>query len=253
MRDHLYFYVNGRPVDVAGDDAFLTLSDFLRRRGGLIGTKVVCAEGDCGSCSVLVGRPAGGGMRYAAVASCIQLLFQLDGAHIVTIEGLRDGQALNPIQQAMVTCHGTQCGFCTPGFVVALYDLMHDGRPIDADAVRRGLVGNLCRFTGYNSIVSAAMETDRANLKPLDALYPPAVIAATLTRAGEAVLPSRCPAAARFKPTDLAAAVRFRGENPGCRRRRRHGPGVVYNKRMRSIDVAMSTGAGGTARRDVRR
>src|SRR5947209_2140184 len=90
MRDHLLLYINGRPVRVHGDDSFLTLADFLRRRQGLTGTKVVCAEGDCGSCSVLVGRPDDHQqMRYAAVTSCIQLTFQLDAAHIVTVEGLK--------------------------------------------------------------------------------------------------------------------------------------------------------------------
>ena len=143
MRDHLLVYLNGRPVHVTSEDAFLTLSDFLRQRQRLTGTKVVCAEGDCGSCSVLVGRPENGQVRYAAVTSCIQLMFQLDAAHVVTVEGLREGRELNPIQQAMVAGHGTQCGFCTPGFAIALYDLMHDGRPVEAEGVRRALVGNL--------------------------------------------------------------------------------------------------------------
>jgi len=79
MRDHVFLYVNGRPVRVAGDDAFLTLSDFLRRRQRLTGTKVVCAEGDCGSCAVLIGRVEGGRLRYAAVTSCIQILSSSTG------------------------------------------------------------------------------------------------------------------------------------------------------------------------------
>src|SRR4051812_17804670 len=173
MRDHVLLYLNGRPVRVEGDDVFLRLSDFLRRRRNLPGTKVVCAEGDCGSCAVLVGRVETGRLRYSAVTSCIQLVFQLDAAHVVTVEGLRDGADLNPIQGAMVACHGAQCGYCTPGFIVALYDLMHDGRPVDAGAVRRGLVGNLCRCTGYDSIIRSALTADRAALKPIDALYPP--------------------------------------------------------------------------------
>src|SRR4051812_2510563 len=116
MRDHLLLYVNGQPIRGTGDDAFLTLSDFVRRRQGLTGTKVVCAEGDCGSCAAMIGRVENGGtsIRYAAVTSCIQLVFQLDGCHVVTVEGLREGGALNTIQQAMVSAQGTQCGFCTP-------------------------------------------------------------------------------------------------------------------------------------------
>src|SRR3954469_12374927 len=181
MRDHVLLYLNGRALRVSGDDAFLNLAEYLRRRQNLTGTKIVCAEGDCGSCAVLVGRPVQGEMRYAAVTSCIQLLFQLDAAHVGTVEGLRDGQQLNPIHQAMVACHGAQCGFCTPGFVVALYDLMHDGRPVDAGPVRRGLVGTLCRCTGYDSILQAALSADRTGLQPVDALYPPEPISAALT------------------------------------------------------------------------
>jgi xanthine dehydrogenase small subunit len=185
MRDHLLLYLNGHPLRVAGEDAFLPLSDYLRRRQNLTGTKVVCAEGDCGSCAALVGRiNETGQLTYAAVTSCIQLMFQLDAAHVVTIEGLKHEGRLNPIQQSMVDCHGAQCGFCTPGFVVALYDLLHDGlRPCDPQTVTRALVGNLCRCTGYSSIIRAACETDRTHLKPIDALYPPAPIAAELSKA----------------------------------------------------------------------
>src|ERR1700683_182241 len=122
MRDHLLIYLNGRPVRVDGEDAFLTLTDFVRRRQRLTGTKVVCAEGDCGSCSALIGRISSDGKRleYASVAACIVSMFQIDACHLVTIEGLRDGRELNPIQQSMVAAHGAQCGFCTPGIVVAL-------------------------------------------------------------------------------------------------------------------------------------
>ena len=242
MRDHLFLYLNGRPVRVTGEDAFLTLSDFLRQRRRLTGTKVVCAEGDCGSCSVLVGRPEAGKVRYAAVTSCIQLMFQLDAAHVVTVEGLRGGRELNPIQHALVACHGTQCGFCTPGFVVALYDLMHDGRPVDAEGVRRGLVGSLCRCTGYDSIVRSALAIDRASLRPVDALYPPESLATDLTRAATEEVLIESGSRKFFKPTTVEHAARFRADNPGCVViAGGTDMGVVYNKRMRSIDVALST------------
>ena len=106
MRDHVLFYINGRPVRVGGEDVFLTLAELLRRRRGLVGTKIVCAEGDCGSCAVLIGRVEGDKLKYAAVTSCIQLVLQLDACHVVTVEGLRDGDELNPIQEAMVACGG---------------------------------------------------------------------------------------------------------------------------------------------------
>jgi xanthine dehydrogenase small subunit len=243
MRDHLLLYVNGSPVEVRGDDAFLSLSDFLRRRRGLTGTKVVCAEGDCGSCAALIGRlDDGGAIRYAAVTSCIQLVFQLDGCHVVTIEGLRDGTDLNPIQQAMVSCHGAQCGFCTPGFVVSLYDVMGRGTPVDAETVRRGLVGNLCRCTGYDSIIRAATQTEPSSIKAVDTLHPPGPIAAAMRAAvAEEVLIDTGPRQF-YKPTSVERAARFRGEHPSCVVVAGGTDlGVVYNKRMRAIDVALST------------
>ena len=152
VRDYVTLHINGRPVQARGDDALLPLSEFLRRKLGLTGTKIVCAEGDCGSCAVLLGRPAralaGNGkphMTYRAICSCIATVLQADSSHVVTIEGLSDPGTLNTVQDAMVRCQGTQCGFCTPGFVVALCDLLDRNRSCTAHDVRRGLVGNLCR------------------------------------------------------------------------------------------------------------
>src|SRR5207248_7417945 len=119
-RDHVRFYLNGRPHTARGETAFASLTDFLRGRLGLAGTKVVCAEGDCGACTVLVGRVAGDRFHYTPVDSCIQFLYQLDGTHAVTVEGLTGNGALHPVQQALVDHHGSQCGYCTPGFVMAL-------------------------------------------------------------------------------------------------------------------------------------
>ena len=128
MLDHLLIWVNGRRHEIRGRDAFLSLSDFLRRRLGLTGTKIVCSEGDCGACSVLIGRPTADGDKlvYRPVDSCIQFMFQLDGAHVITVEGL--GGEANPsaVQQAMIEHHGSQCGFCTPGFVVAMTGLLEE-------------------------------------------------------------------------------------------------------------------------------
>src|SRR5688572_27485808 len=243
MRDHVLMYLNGREVAVGGEDVFLSLSDFLRRRRGLTGTKVVCAEGDCGSCAVLIGRVEGDRIRYSAVTSCIQLVFQLDGMHVVTIEGLRDGAELNPVQRAIVACQGTQCGFCTPGFVVSLYDMMEKRQTCDAQAVRRGLVGNLCRCTGYDSIVRAALATDVSQLKRLDQLYPPGSIVEALARAADEEVLVQPPGGKKFfKPTGVEAACRFREQNPACVVvAGATDLGVVYNKRTRAIDVALGT------------
>src|SRR5262249_41232125 len=107
IRDHLVLFVNGKRREVHGSDCFLSLSDFLRYRLGMTGSKIVCSEGDCGSCTVLVGLAASGAVCYKPIDSCIRLIFQLDGCHVVTIEGLAGAAGngnLTPIQQAMVDC-----------------------------------------------------------------------------------------------------------------------------------------------------
>jgi xanthine dehydrogenase small subunit len=243
MRDSLLIFLNGRPVRLEGADAFLSLSDFLRRRRQLTGTKVVCAEGDCGACAVLIGRPEPTGRRlhYAAVNSCIQFMFQLDATHIVSVEGLSDGTELNPIQKSMVECHGTQCGFCTPGFVVSLYDFVQGKTSVDAHSVRRALVGNLCRCTGYDSIVRAAMEADRSKLKTIDVLYPPAPILAALAPAASESVRIQAGEQLLYKPVTIEQAVQFRAENPKC-----HiicgatDAGVQRNKGIRKLTTVLA-------------
>jgi len=151
------FLLNGAEIalsDVRPDE---TLLDWLRLSKALRGTKEGCAEGDCGACTVLVGRPTPDGLVYEGVNACIRFLGSLHGCHVVTVEHLKgEGGALHPVQQAMVDFHGSQCGFCTPGFVMSLYAMwMQDPDPSEA-AVEKALQGNLCRCTGYEPIVKAA-------------------------------------------------------------------------------------------------
>ncbi|MGC4003273.1 MAG: 2Fe-2S iron-sulfur cluster-binding protein [Pirellulales bacterium] len=167
MRDYLLLYVNDRRYEVR-DRAFVSLSTFLREDLGLFGTKIVCAEGDCGSCTTLLGLPEGETIRYRPVCSCIQYLFQLDCAHIVTVEGLSYDGRLNPLQESMVRCQGSQCGFCTPGFVVSMCSLLDRETVPTEQNWRRGLTGNLCRCTGYEAILKAGMETDQAGTAPIE-------------------------------------------------------------------------------------
>jgi carbon-monoxide dehydrogenase small subunit len=119
----------------------------LRDLLGLTGTKIGCDTSQCGACTVLVdGR---------AFKSCTLLAVRLDGVAVTTIEGLADGGSLHPIQEAFVQHHGLQCGFCTPGMILATADLLQRDPDPDDDAVRRSLAGNLCRCTGYQQIVEA--------------------------------------------------------------------------------------------------
>jgi xanthine dehydrogenase small subunit len=214
MRDHLVLYVNGRRHEVRAADAFVSLSEFLRERLNATGTKIVCAEGDCGSCTVLLGRCAGDTLRYQTVCSCIQYLFQLDGRHVVTVEGLRSGERLHPVQESLVHCHGSQCGFCTPGFAVALASLLDENPRPTRSELRRGLVGNLCRCTGYEAILDAGLNVPAADLRPLASIYDTPTIAADLAaREGETVL-LHSGDKTLYKPASATEAVRFLAEHP---------------------------------------
>lgn len=156
-RNEIRFILNGEDVALKTVAPDATLLDWLRLNRSLRGTKEGCAEGDCGACTVLVGRLSAGRLVYESVNACIRFLGSLDRTHVVTVEHLR-GEAgkLHPVQQAMVDFHGSQCGFCTPGFVMSLYALwMKSPEPSDA-AIEKALQGNLCRCTGYEAIVRAA-------------------------------------------------------------------------------------------------
>lgn len=190
MLNHVLIWINGRRHEIRGCEAFLSLSDFLRRTLGLVGTKIVCSEGDCGACTVLVGRIAADGSRlvYYPVDSCIQFLFQLDGTHVVTVEGLGGERNPSPVQQAMIEHHGSQCGYCTPGFVVAMTGLLEEHDQLDDTAMRCGLTGNLCRCTGYMPILEAGRLVDVSQHERIERRFPSdALIGEIERRRGESI------------------------------------------------------------------
>ena len=158
-RDGVRFVRRGRIVERRNFVPAETLLDHLRIRERAYGTKEGCAEGDCGACTVALGRLDGKGrVVYQPVNSCILLLGMIDGAEIVTVEDLAaSNDQLHPVQRAMVDLHGSQCGFCTPGFVMSLFTLYHTGRRADRATVNDWLAGNLCRCTGYRPIADAAL------------------------------------------------------------------------------------------------
>jgi xanthine dehydrogenase small subunit len=176
MRDFVEFDINGQYHRVQGAEAFLTLADFLRYRLGLTGTKIVCAEGDCGACTVLARSIRCTDDRFESLNSCIRFVWQLDGHQILTVEGLKRNDRLHPAQQAMVECHAAQCGYCTPGFVCSLAQLMEDSRSelftIDRKRAQNYLTGNLCRCTGYEPILEAAMSMASSEVESLVDFYP---------------------------------------------------------------------------------
>ena len=158
-RASVRFLHRGEIVSLTDVDANETLLDYLRLRRNACGTKEGCAEGDCGACTVALGTLQDGRLEYAPVNACICLLGMIDGKELVTVEDLAapDG-ALHPVQDAVLRHHGSQCGFCTPGIVMSLFTLYHDGGRCDRKAVNDALAGNLCRCTGYRPIVDAALE-----------------------------------------------------------------------------------------------
>src|SRR5258706_3776136 len=157
------FLLDGRAVVVREPQPTTTLLAYLRQSCERVGTKEGCAEGDCGACTVVVGEPQGEGIAYRAINSCIRFLPTLDGKEVVTVESLKgeDG-ALHPVQQAMVDCHGSQCGFCTPGFVMSLFALYLNRPAAQRRRVLGALAGNLCRCTGYRPIIEAALRMGEA-------------------------------------------------------------------------------------------
>ncbi len=152
--------VNGRPI--LGDvEPRTLLATWLREELRLTGTHVGCDTSQCGACVVLIdGR---------SVKSCTMLAVQADGAEVVTIEGLADGERLHPMQEAFRACHALQCGFCTPGMILAAVALVRDNPDPSEAEVRDGLKGNICRCTGYHNIVQAILTAAAAMHVPASA------------------------------------------------------------------------------------
>ena len=228
QRSHVVFYVNQKRHQLSGNEVFQTFAEFVRYQMGLTGTKIVCAEGDCGACTVLVGsiHEAQNGssekLIYKAVNSCIIPLYLLDCHHIITVEGIQNESKLHPVQEAMIEHQGAQCGYCTPGFICALAActedviLNHEDKITEKKAANF-LTGNLCRCTGYKPILDAATHI---NLKQIvsfqDRYHNP-------ERNEELRQLSRVPAKlcigenTVYLPTSLKSALEIKQNNPEAR------------------------------------
>jgi xanthine dehydrogenase small subunit len=169
----LRFFRRGELVSLGNVPPERTLLELLREDLHACGTKEGCGEGDCGACTVVLGEAQDGQLRYRAVNSCIRLAHSIDGMALWTVEDLAgaDG-SLHPAQEAMVRCHGSQCGFCTPGFVMSLFGMYQNhvcrGQPITRELAQEELSGNLCRCTGYRPILDAAQAMGRLPAVALD-------------------------------------------------------------------------------------
>ncbi|HNX44401.1 MAG TPA: FAD binding domain-containing protein [Bacteroidales bacterium] len=165
------FILNDRLIQT-GKPQGMPLADFIRYESGLRGTKIGCREGDCGACTVMEGKNIHGNVVYKTILSCLTPLGKVHGRHIVTVEGL-NGETLNPAQQAIADHSGTQCGFCTPGFVVSLMTHCLSGDTSSLEKTLASLDGNICRCTGYKSLERAARQVwelnqSRNNAKPVE-------------------------------------------------------------------------------------
>ena len=175
-RARIRFILDGEVHELDHVEPTRTVLQYLREDLGRTGTKEGCAEGDCGACTVVVAELVrdGSDVSVRAINSCIQFLPTLDGKELITVESLAaGGDGLHPVQQAMVDCHGSQCGFCTPGFVMSLFALYKNEHRPDRQQIDDALAGNLCRCTGYRPIVDAASAMYEAPASDSDWLRQP--------------------------------------------------------------------------------
>jgi len=227
MTEPIRFYHRNAIREIQDAPVTRTVLQYLREDAHCTGTKEGCAEGDCGACTVVIGEPnAAGGVDFKAVNACIQFLPTLDGRALFTVEDLRqpDG-SLHPVQQAMVDCHGSQCGFCTPGFIMSMWALYekhgHEhgcaNRTVPSrETINNALTGNLCRCTGYRPIVDAAerMFDAPAPQAPLDVK----ALAAALASLGRTDTFHYEHAGQRFAaPRTVAALAQLKQAEPAAR------------------------------------
>ncbi|MGD8204629.1 xanthine dehydrogenase small subunit [Pantoea sp. FN0305] len=205
----IQFLLNQTLVSEHQIDANTTVLNYLRQQKGRCGTKEGCASGDCGACTVTLGSVVDGKMRYETVNSCLLPIGALDGKQLITVEDLRQGDQLHSVQQAMVNCHASQCGFCTPGFVMSLFTLQKNSNGWDRQQAESALAGNLCRCTGYRPIVEAARiacnqpekdsfsQREQETIMRLQALHQHAM-SDVVTESVRCVIPESCAQLASF-------------------------------------------------------
>ena len=246
------FILNGETVRIADVPATTTLLDWLRS-SGRTGSKQGCAEGDCGACTVaLVERDASGQPTYRAINSCIALLPMFAGREVITVEGLKQGATLHPVQAAMVKHYGSQCGYCTPGFVVSMFEAYYrDGVKAPAQ-INDQLCGNLCRCTGYRPIRDAAMDAIAHRTPEGDAqdefarrLLRPVGALAALDYESEAKWGNPASITERFfRPTSLAELFALKHAHAAARLVAGATEiGVELNKKFKKFPLLISTEA----------
>lgn len=215
MRRTIRFLLGEQARDLNNVSPTLTVLEYLRTIERACGTKEGCAEGDCGACTVVLAEPHGDGLRYQAVNACILFVPSLDGKQLLTVEHLRaDDGTLHPVQQAMVDYHASQCGFCTPGFVMSLFALYHAGRDATRREINETLAGNLCRCTGYRPIVDAARAATATAPTDRFAAHAPRIAARLHALATDEPLALDHDGQLFWRPTTLAQLAALRADHP---------------------------------------
>ncbi|HZX23676.1 MAG TPA: xanthine dehydrogenase small subunit [Woeseiaceae bacterium] len=250
-RDAVRFLLDGETVELRDIDPTRTVLQWLREDAGRTGTKEGCAEGDCGACTVVLADLDGddGRLRYRAVNACIQFLPTLDGRELITVESLGSPQTgLHPVQKAMYECHGSQCGFCTPGFVMSLFALYRNRRDPSRRDIDDALAGNLCRCTGYRPIVEAARrmydyEPDLPADDETPARLKSLVDSAADDSAGAGMLALERGGRRYFAPTTAAGLAALLAEYPdACLLAGGTDVGLWVTKQHRELDTVIYVG-----------
>ncbi|MDN6180033.1 MAG: xanthine dehydrogenase small subunit [Halomonas subglaciescola] len=227
------FYLNGKRQRLTHVSADTSILELVRGQLAQTGTKEGCASGDCGACTVAIGEPdANGEIRYQSANSCVTPAHQLNGCHLVTVEGLADDKHLHPAQAAMVECHGSQCGFCTPGIVMSLFTLYEEQNrhedqnkpvgqpraPLTQEKLESALGGNLCRCTGYRPIRDAAL-TMQDYPKATPAWAANAALGTDVAALAKDASDTSCQSdgAGYAMPRDIAALRELKAKRPGAR------------------------------------
>lgn len=247
-RNYILFYLNGEKHQISGDQAGLMLSDYLRYHKNLTGTKIVCAEGDCGACSVLRFFPYHSGKKkniFLPINSCVTTVAQMDGSHLVTVDALAQREH-TPVQKAMMNCHGSQCGFCTPGFVIALTGLVEkklcqkQTEITSADA-KNATTGNLCRCTGYQPIIDAAKNISVDESESVTKRFYSPASQKEIAQALQIPVSIESENFIFFAPTKIKDALAHLGKNKSARIVGASTDlGVVHNKRKLRLTQALS-------------
>jgi xanthine dehydrogenase small subunit len=222
MRENILCYINGERTQIKGEHAFMTVAQYLRYQKGLTGTKIVCSEGDCGACTILVSRMVSEKMTpYKSINSCISFMYLLDRCHIVTVEGLGDIEHLHPVQEEMVKCHGSQCGYCTPGFICAMANMAEDlkatGKKNSTQKIKNYLTGNLCRCTGYEPIIKAGENIDLDKVQPLAQMYNEVDILEDFIAIANDSVKIKFEDKEVFLPSKFREVVSFKNDNPNSK------------------------------------